>query len=143
MSKKHARSRSGLTRCPSCRAHVRAAESPTETVCPFCGAALTGAPSRMASAGRGGVLAASLLAFSCGGGSGAAEPEEQPTVVNEPPVGVVEPSDNQNEEEAQEQDDFEEAEEPVAVEAYGVAPAEPPRPPPVPAYGVAPGPRRP
>ena len=60
------RSRHGLTRCPRCRAHVRAPDRPRDLRCPFC------APPRSAGAGRAGVLAASLLGFStvgtaCGG----------------------------------------------------------------------------
>ncbi len=67
------KSRDGLTRCPACRAHVVAAERPSLTVCPFCGANQHRATHRLAPIGRGGVLAASLLAFTavgCGAGSG-------------------------------------------------------------------------
>ncbi len=60
--------RDGLTACPACNTHIRVAENPIETVCPFCSAALkdhvSGGPSwvsRVTQAGRSGVVAASLL----------------------------------------------------------------------------------
>lgn len=133
------KSRSGLTRCPSCRAHVHAAARPSETVCPFCGAIVgSGAARVVRAAGRGGVLAASLLALSACNGSAETSSPEQNT--NQP---VVEPGSGGSESTDAEDEYEREADDPVAVEAYGVAPSEPPpEPPPVPAYGVAP-PRRP
>src|SRR5690606_15096239 len=77
-------SRHGLTRCPACRAHVRAEETPGSTDCPFCGADVGTARSHtIAAAGRGGVLAASLFALSACGGNGSAVMEP---VAAEPPV---------------------------------------------------------
>ncbi|MCA9661805.1 MAG: hypothetical protein KC486_25930 [Myxococcales bacterium] len=71
------RSREGLTRCAACRAHIHAAERPSETECPFCGATLRDAtPRRPVISGRGGLLAAALFAFgatACGGGEAADE----------------------------------------------------------------------
>lgn len=58
-------SRSGLTRCPGCKVHVKLAAKTTDTVCPFCETSLTqgGASiSALLSRSRGTLLAASLLA---------------------------------------------------------------------------------
>lgn len=67
-------SRSRMTACPSCQSHIQVAENIAETVCPFCQTALTaGLASKMASppdftrfasAGRGALIAASLLGLS-------------------------------------------------------------------------------
>lgn len=62
-------SRSGLTECPSCHAHMEVAEQVRGSVCPFCGTALQRAPEtadrglrRLAGlGGRSGLLAATLL----------------------------------------------------------------------------------
>lgn len=73
---KPTKSRHGLTRCTVCRAHIEAAERPSETDCPFCGANLHRSRGRVLPTGRGGILAASLLAFSataCGGGDDASD----------------------------------------------------------------------
>jgi len=75
------KSRHGLTRCTVCRSHIEAAERPSETDCPFCGANLHRSRGRLLPTGRGGILAASLLAFSataCGGGD---EPADDDTTV--------------------------------------------------------------
>ena len=59
--------RHGLTRCPSCDAHIRVAENLSDTVCPFCKSALKDAVAvrsplaRVAEAGRAGVVAASIM----------------------------------------------------------------------------------
>ena len=73
---KPTKSRHGLTRCTVCRAHIEAAERPSQTDCPFCGANLHRSRGRILPTGRGGILAASLLAFSataCGGGDDASD----------------------------------------------------------------------
>lgn len=62
-------SRSGLTECPSCHAHMEVAAQVRDSVCPFCGTALVRAPDaadrglrRLAGlSGRSGLLAATLL----------------------------------------------------------------------------------
>lgn len=142
-------SRHGLTRCTACRAHIRAADRPSATVCPFCGANLqSGRPLISLPTGRGGILAASLLAFGAMGCGGAdAESSSEPTVTAEPSqTGDDDPADqnapNQNAQNtaaenpaAQEQgpqdpsgdDDpgyADPVDEPVAVEAYGGPPIE-------------------
>lgn len=137
---KHIKSRSGLTRCPSCRTHVRAGATPSETQCPFCGANVGSAPARAArAAGKGGLLAASLLAISaCNGGSASQETTTETVVETDP--GGENTNTNTNDDG---DDDYEsEPDDPVAVEAYGSPPDDrPPEPVPVPAYGVAPPPQ--
>lgn len=62
-------SRSGLTECPACHAHIEVSEQVRGTVCPFCGAALNRAPDAAVRnlrrltglGGRSGLLAATLL----------------------------------------------------------------------------------
>ena len=64
-------SKQGLTRCPSCKAHIQVASPLGDTVCPFCQSALAGALatrsedpgplSRLMGQGRGALIAASLL----------------------------------------------------------------------------------
>jgi len=62
-------SRAGLTRCPTCNAHIQVAEDIAQTACVFCGAELgaalsqPGALERMLNVGRGGMVAASLFGF--------------------------------------------------------------------------------
>lgn len=89
----------GLTRCPSCQAHVRVAASAGATLCPFCGATLGSELQRspdgpsllsgLASAGRSGALAAALLggAVACG-----SDPEPLPDTGTD----VVEDSDTED-----------------------------------------------
>lgn len=122
-------SRHGLTRCTACRAHIRAADRPSATVCPFCGANLrTGRPLISLPSGRGGILAASLLAFSAAGCGGTdADTSNEPAITAEPtgedPAGGTAPSANQN----QPEDDpgyDDSVPDPVAVEAYGAPPPE-------------------
>lgn len=130
-----------LTRCTACRAHIRAADRPSQTDCPFCGANLhTGRARITLPTGRGTLLAASLLAFSaCGGGQSEA---------SEPTDTTVEPSDpsaNQNQD-PPDQYDPEPADDHNAVAEYGVSPdeyAEEPAddPPPMARYGLPPSPR--
>ncbi|MFK7988537.1 MAG: hypothetical protein AB8I08_21135 [Sandaracinaceae bacterium] len=161
------KSRHGLTRCGVCRAHIQAAERPSETDCPFCGAnLLRGGPRLTRPSGRGGVLAASLLAF----GLTACGAEEAP-VPDPAPIAAEEPADPAADPAADPvADDFEPtpAEDNAAVAEYGARPdiveptpgetevaqdtpaptPPPPRPTPptptqdepvaVPAYGVAP-----
>ena len=74
-------SRHGLTRCPSCSAHIKVAFVLAETACPFCEASLQSAMSskdegmlHMLSTslmvGRSSLIAASLLGLSLGAGVG-------------------------------------------------------------------------
>ena len=87
------RSRQGLTRCRTCRAHILTAARPSQTICPFCGENQLGlsrerARSKIVSVGRGGLLAASLLAFSA---VGCEESGEAPSVeIVEPAVEPLE-----------------------------------------------------
>lgn len=58
-------SRQGLTTCPSCKTHIKIADSLAQTSCPFCESALigpagSGSQSRFGTKGRS-LLAASLL----------------------------------------------------------------------------------
>ena len=92
------RSRHGLTRCPECRAHVRAGARPSELVCPFC------VSRKPASRGRSGALAVSLVAFSALG------------------CGPSEPPPRSAGEETQEAPFYDEADDPVAVDVYGMPP---------------------
>lgn len=146
-----------LTRCTACRAHIRAADRPSGTHCPFCGANVrTGRALISLPRGRGSLLAASLLALSasgCGGGQAATEPADTTTEPREtepstdPADTTAEPSDpsaNQNQEPP---DQFEPqpADDNNAVAEYGVVPspdeyeAEPAdNPPPMPRYGLPP-----
>lgn len=127
------KSRHGLTRCPACRAHVRAGESPSTTECPFCGANLREGRARVAiAAGRGGLLAASLLALSACGASSSGEGTTAPAT--EP----ITTEDNQNTE-GEDHFDPPPSEEPTPVEAYGIAPSDRPEgPPDEPLYGLPP-----
>lgn len=132
------KSRHGLTRCRACRAHIQAADTPSATVCPFCGANLHAGASRISlPSGRGGILAASLLAFSAAGcGGGQAQVEDDQTVS----------SDNTNDappDTANDQYDPQPADDNAAVAEYGVSPdafeddtADDPRP--TPRYGLPP-----
>ena len=76
-------SRHGLTRCPTCSAHIKVAFVLAETACPFCEASLQSAMSskdegmlHILSAslmvGRSSLIAASLLGLSLGAGVGCA-----------------------------------------------------------------------
>jgi len=83
MARKVLVSRVGLTRCPSCSAHIKVAAELKATACPFCGAALAvavspppGPLSRAFSAGRSGLLAASLLGATSLGALGCDDSEE-------------------------------------------------------------------
>ena len=58
----------GLTRCPSCRRHVVAGNTPRDRRCPFC---TTGAAPRFGI--RGGMVAASLMGLGACGPSAAEE----------------------------------------------------------------------
>lgn len=92
------RSRHGLTRCRACRAHIHAAAKPSETTCPFCGENQLGIPRSQArgtivAVGRGGILAAGLMAFSalgCGADDPTPGPVEAP-IVEAPIVEAPEP----------------------------------------------------
>lgn len=91
------RSRHGLTRCRACRAHIHTADRPSDTTCPFCGENQLGIPRAQArgtilAVGRGGLLAAGLMAFSAMG-CGGSEEAPTPPVVEAPVVEapVVEP----------------------------------------------------
>ena len=111
------RSRDDLTRCVSCRRHVRAAARPSLTGCPFCGANLLSDSRVWSRAGRSGLLAGALLAFTACREEGPPPP---------PPVPAPEV----------------EATEPDPVEdAFEAEPADRPRP--SPRYGQPPSQRPP
>lgn len=61
-------SRQGLSRCPSCKSHIKVAAILEETRCPFCDGSLTAPPMlrglSLSSSGRSALLAASLFASS-------------------------------------------------------------------------------
>lgn len=132
------KSRHGLTRCGVCRAHIQAGERPSETDCPFCGAnLLRGGPAITRPTGRGGVLAASLLAF----GLTACGADEPPAQLDPAPIGAEEPTagDPADPAEPTGTDGFapDQAPEPNAVAEYGARP-EPVDPPPPPQPTVNP-----
>ena len=87
-------SRNGLTRCPSCSAHIHVAERVEATICPFCQAELpealavasrqTSPLQRLLGQGRSAVIAASLLGLplsAC----------DDPTADSSPPADVGDP----------------------------------------------------
>jgi len=140
------KSRHGLTRCTACRSHIRAAERPSGTSCPFCGANLvTGRRRITAPTGRSGLVAGALLAFSvtaCGGSSPEADEPTQQVADDDAPVTSEDPPP------ADDQYADDPADDNAAVAEYGMAmpedeyedePADSPRP--SPRYGLAPGPR--
>jgi hypothetical protein len=58
-------SRTGLTRCPGCKAHIKVATELRQTVCPFCESSLVrpkGHVQGLVARSRGALVAASLLA---------------------------------------------------------------------------------
>lgn len=127
------KSRHGLTRCCACRAHIRAAATPSATVCSFCGANLHAGPAEAHTPrGRGGILAASLLAFSavgCGAQQAGDDPADTTVSADDGAGG--------------DQYDPEPADDNAAVAEYGVSPdafeddaADDPRP--TPRYGLPP-----
>lgn len=140
-------SRHGFTRCPACRSHVRVGEEPRAKECVFCGGSLGAARTQtVAAAGRGGVLAAALMAVSaCGANAGtgasAGDPFESAEETTEPERtnGADEVGDGVDETE----NGAEEPSDPPPIAAYGIAPPEQPLPPPEvddvrlqPLYGV-------
>jgi hypothetical protein len=118
------RSRSGLTRCPTCRAHVRAAETPETTSCPFCSA--------KGPRGRSALVGAALLALTACGGPAETPADTAPTAGDERPADP--PSDEQARNDNQNDGDSPTPPEPPPVAAYGIAP----EPQPQPLYGIAP-----
>ncbi|MBX3268917.1 MAG: hypothetical protein KF729_01570 [Sandaracinaceae bacterium] len=128
------RSSDGLTVCPACRAHVVAASRPSVTVCPFCGANQhADRARRLAGVGRGGLLAASLVAWSASG-CGSPDARDDDTTVSS--------DDGAGGDDAAGGDGYQDAPDYGPVAEYGVAPEEEDRGArPVPAYGVAPAPR--
>lgn len=90
--------RHGLTACPGCNTHIRVADNPIDTVCPFCAVALKDVISgtkalwlgRVTQAGRGRVVAASLLGL---GGMAACFATFAPVYGGPPPVDDVVMSD--------------------------------------------------
>lgn len=146
------KSRHGLTRCPSCRAHIQAGATPSTTACPFCGATLHSAPASVAiSRGRGGLLAASLLAFGAAGCGGSQAQDESATESTQSDTsGSIDTSatteTSESESDNTNNEDAEETATPgdnTAVAAYGGAPdsfsetpADTPRP--TPRYGLPP-----
>jgi hypothetical protein len=113
--------RHGFYRCAACGSHVRLQES-----CPTC------ADPRDRT-GRGGAIAASLVAFSavasaCGSNEPPSEPTADPDPVVQEPM-MDEPAMD------------EPIDDPTAVDVYGIPPEEETQeqqPPAVPAYGIAP-----
>lgn len=132
------RSRDGLTRCPACRAHIVAAERPSETVCPFCGANQHRTRIRLAPVGRGGILAASLLAFGAMGCGGGGTSDGDTSVSSDD--GTTGGDDGTG---GDDQYDDQPPDDSRAVAEYGIAPDEyeresPDPPPDEPMYGVPP-----
>ncbi len=87
------RSRHGLTRCRACRAHIQTAARPSDTICPFCGENQLGIPKREArstivAVGRGGLLAAGLMAFSAIGCAEDPAPPAPAPIVQAPDPGA-------------------------------------------------------
>jgi hypothetical protein len=87
-------SRQGLSRCPSCLAHVAVAADPRATVCPFCGGAFAAPAPTLSRAGSSALIAAlglSLAMTGCGTKSEPAPeaprpPAERDTIEAPPPI---------------------------------------------------------
>lgn len=136
------RSRDGLTRCSACRAHIHASDRPSTTECPFCGATVSaGRPRISLPGGRGGLLAASLLALgACGGPS--TPPAENAKHEDTGSTMTAGSNENENEDALVEEVPPEE-QLPPPMPAYGMAPRDryqtrPEQPPDEPMYGIAP-----
>jgi hypothetical protein len=144
------KSRHGLTRCGACRAHIHAAERPSATVCPFCGANLSSGRAILSlPTGRGGLLAASLFGLSMGGamagcGGSDATQADEPTTVDD---GNANADDGSNANDGDDQYADDPPDDNNAVAEYGVAPSDEYETQPSddyrPAarYGIAPSPR--
>jgi predicted RNA-binding Zn-ribbon protein involved in translation (DUF1610 family) len=137
------RSRHGLTRCTACRAHIRSSDRPSTTECPFCGATVSaGRPQTSLPSGRGGILAASLLALGgCGGPS--APPPEEPSHAETSAPATDDGSNDNDDEDADDGDERPQEQVQAPVAAYGIAPQDryqttPEQPPDEPMYGIAP-----
>lgn len=65
------KSADGLTRCPTCRRHVVAGQTPRDRRCPFCAASAASTAPRLGL--RGGMVAASLMGLGACGPSAAEE----------------------------------------------------------------------
>ncbi len=120
------KSKHDLTRCTACRAHIRAADRPSTTDCPFCGANLhTGRALSPLPSGRGALLAASLLAFSASAcGAGQTDAANEPTPLTEPSAPGAEPSEpsaDQGQEAVDEYDPHAPDDNAVLAE-YGISP---------------------
>ncbi|MEM9188805.1 MAG: hypothetical protein AAGF12_06495 [Myxococcota bacterium] len=130
------KSRHGLTRCPACGAHVRAAATPVLTVCPFCNTNIADRVIRRPVAGRGALVAASLLSLSasCGGA------EQEPVSPDDPVANTDNPDDSTNNADNTGFDPNE-PDDNVAVAEYGAVPdpawdPDEPEPVPAPEYGA-------
>lgn len=102
-------SRTGLTRCPGCKTHIKVAIELTQTVCPFCATSLVapaGPVAGLMARSRGALLAATLLASpglaaclgsgTTGGGADAATDAAADVVadiINAPAYGEPAPQD--------------------------------------------------
>lgn len=125
------RSADHLTRCLSCRVHIRAAARPSLTDCPFCGANLHRDRGRWVNTGRSGLLAGALLAFTACSEEPPPEPSPAPPSAQ---LGQTAPSDPAPSDPASE---IEATHEPT--DQFEAEPAD--RPPSAPRYGLAPSPR--
>ena len=114
------KSRHGLTRCTVCRAHIEAAERPSLTDCPFCGANLLRGGSTISAPGRGGLIAASLLAFSVACGGGGDDSVSSDDTTTEPTGGDEDPNATVSSDDP-DQYDPDPADDNTAVAEYGVA----------------------
>ena len=114
------KSRQGLTRCSVCRAHIEASDRPSTTDCPFCGANLHLSRGRVWLPGRGGILAASLVAFTvtaCGAGDDTSSDDD---------TTVQQDDDTSADDTATSDDQFgdDPADDNMAVAEYGISPDE-------------------
>ena len=142
------KSRQNLTRCAACRAHIVAADAPSATECPFCGANLhRDRGARWLPSGRGALLAASLIGFSasaCGGGQPAEDDSNSSVSSGDEPVASDEPTGDDGS--GDDQYDPDPADDGAGIAEYGVAadeyeeePADSPAP--MARYGMAPSQR--
>lgn len=137
------RSQRGFTRCPSCGAHVRAADTPAETECTFCNLPITDAAPRKGLSGRGSLVAASLVGLTSAACSGADESAPPPQTADPDPV-VTSPDPEPEPDPHAGNDGNPPAWDPAppddnaGVAEYGVVP-QPDLDVVVPMYGIAPG----
>ncbi len=122
------RSVEGLTRCPRCRRHIVAAETPQRSTCPFCARS-----NQVVRAAKGVAIASSIFALGCTSAAEAPPPEEAPAEIAQPrPEATPEVPETPETPEVPETPETPETPE-AAPDEFRPEPAEPMRP--QPRYG--------